>query len=78
MHGIEIRIARIFNTYGPRMLLNDGRLIINLLVQSIHGNDLLIYGNGNQIRRFCFIDDLINSLTLFMNSSSLGLINLVI
>jgi UDP-glucuronate decarboxylase len=75
-HGTEIRIARIFNTYGPRMLLNDGRLISNLLVQSIHGNDLTIYGNGNQTRSFCFVDDLIDGLTLFMNSSSLGPMNL--
>ena len=76
MHGTEIRIARIFNTYGPRMLLNDGRLISNLLVQSIHGNDLTIYGNGNQTRSFCFVDDLIDGLTLFMNSSNLGPMNL--
>ena len=76
MHGTEIRIARIFNTYGPRMLLNDGRLISNLLVQSIHGNDLTIYGNGHQTRSFCFVDDLIDGLTLFMNSSNLGPINL--
>ena len=76
MHGIEIRIARIFNTYGPRMLLNDGRLISNLLVQSINGNDLSIYGNGNQTRSFCFVDDLIDGLTLFMNSSNLGPMNL--
>jgi len=76
MHGIEIRIARIFNTYGPRMLLNDGRLISNLLVQSIHGKDLTIYGNGNQTRSFCFVDDLIDGLTLFMNSSNIGPMNL--
>ena len=76
MHGIEIRIARIFNTYGPRMLLNDGRLISNLLVQSINGEDLTIYGSGNQTRSFCFIDDLIDGLILFMNSSNTGPINL--
>jgi len=76
MHSTEIRIARIFNTYGPRMLLNDGRLISNLLVQSIHGNDLTIYGNGHQTRSFCFVDDLIDGLTLFMNSSNLGPMNL--
>ena len=76
MHGLEIRIARIFNTYGPRMLLNDGRLISNLLVQSIHGKELTIYGNGNQTRSFCFIDDLIDGLTLLMNSSNKGPINL--
>ena len=76
MHGLEIRIARIFNTYGPRMLLNDGRLISNLLVQSIHGKDLTIYGNGNQTRSFCFVDDLINGLILFMSSSNIGPMNL--
>ncbi|MBW3041372.1 UDP-glucuronic acid decarboxylase family protein [Prochlorococcus marinus] len=76
MHKIEIRIARIFNTYGPRMLLNDGRLISNLLIQSINGEDLTIYGNGYQTRSFCFIDDLIDSLILFMDSSNTGPMNL--
>tara|TARA_B100000965_G_scaffold401110_1_gene424287 strand:+ start:542 stop:1486 length:945 start_codon:yes stop_codon:yes gene_type:complete len=76
MHEIEIRVARIFNTYGPRMLLNDGRLISNLLIQSIHGDDLTVYGNGHQTRSFCFIDDLIDSLILFMNSSTIGPMNL--
>ena len=76
MHKVEIRIARIFNTYGPRMLLNDGRLISKLLVQSIHGEDLTIYGNGSQTRSFCFIDDLIDSLLILMESSSMGPINL--
>ena len=76
IHDVEIRIARIFNTYGPRMLLNDGRLISNLLVQSIHGDELTIYGSGNQTRSFCFIDDLIDGLILFMNSSNTGPMNL--
>ena len=76
MHNTEIRIARIFNTYGPRMLLNDGRLIGQLLVQSINGDDLTIYGDGKQTRSFCFIDDLIDSLILLMNSSNTGPINL--
>ena len=76
MHDVDIRIARIFNTYGPRMLLNDGRLISNLLVQAIHGEDLTIYGNGTQTRSFCFVDDLINGLILFMNSLIKGPINL--
>jgi len=76
MHKIEIRIARIFNTYGPRMLLNDGRLISKLLIQSLYGEDLTIYGDGNQTRSFCFVDDLIDSLILFMESSNIGPINL--
>ena len=58
------------------MLLNDGRLISNLLVQSIHENDLTIYGNGNQTRSICFDDDLIDGLTLFMNSLNVGPMNL--
>ena len=58
------------------MLLNDGRLIGKLLVQSIHGEDLIIYGNGSQTRNFFFVDDLIDGLTLFMNSSNIGPINL--
>ena len=58
------------------MLLNDGRLISNLLVQSIYGKDLTIYGNGNQTRSFCFVDDLIDGLILFMNSSNVGPMNL--
>jgi len=76
VHGIEIRITRLFNTYAPRILLNDGRLISNLLVQSINGEDLTIYGNGRQTRSFCFIDDMIDSLIIFMNSSITGPINL--
>ncbi len=76
MHNVEIRIARIFNTYGPRMLLNDGRLISKLLVQSINGEDLTIYGNGSQTRSFCFIDDLIDGLILLMKSSCIGPMNL--
>ena len=58
------------------MLLSDGRLISNLLLQSIHGEDLTIYGSGNQTRSFCFIDDLIDGLIIFMNSSNTGPINL--
>ena len=76
IHKLQIRIARIFNTYGPRMLLNDGRLISNLLVQSLHGEDLTIYGNGKQTRSFCFVDDLIDGLILLMNSSITGPMNL--
>ncbi len=59
MHNVQIIIARIFNTYGLRMLLNYGRLIRNLLVQSIHVEDLIIYCNGKQTRSFCFVEDLL-------------------
>lgn len=61
-YGTDIRIARIFNTYGPRMAINDGRVVSNFIVQSLTNNDLTIYGNGEQIRSFCFVDDLINGL----------------
>ena len=74
--NVNVKIVRIFNTYGPRMALNDGRLISNLLVQSIKGKDLTIYGDGKQTRSFCFVDDLIDGLILLMNSSSQGPINL--
>ena len=75
-HKIEIRVARIFNTYGPRMAINDGRLISNLLVQAISGEDLTIYGDGKQTRSLCFVDDMIDGLILLMNSSKHGPINL--
>ncbi|MDC3092331.1 SDR family oxidoreductase, partial [Prochlorococcus sp. AH-716-M18] len=76
MHDIEIRIARIFNTYGPRMLPNDGRVISNFIVQSLRGENLTIYGEGNQTRSFCYVDDLINGLIKLMNSDHNGPINL--
>ena len=76
MNNTQIRIARIFNTYGPRMLLDDGRLISNLLLQSIRGEELTIYGDGLQTRSFCFVDDMIDALILFMNSAHPGPMNL--
>ncbi len=76
MNNTQVRIARIFNTYGPRMLLDDGRLISNLLLQSIRGEELTIYGNGLQTRSFCFVDDMIDALLLFMNSEHPGPMNL--
>ncbi len=76
MNNTQIRIARIFNTYGPRMILDDGRLISNLLLQSIRGEELTIYGNGLQTRSFCFVDDMIDALILFMNSAHPGPMNL--
>ena len=68
MHNVEIRIARIFNTYGPRMHPEDGRVISNFIVQALQGKELTIYGDGSQTRSFCFVDDLINGFQLFMNS----------
>ncbi len=64
---VETRIARIFNTYGPRMLENDGRVVSNLIVQALRGEPLTIYGTGSQTRSFCFVDDLVEGLIRLMN-----------
>ena len=66
---------RIFNTYGPRMLPDDGRVVSNFILQALQGKSLTIYGNGEQTRSFCFVDDLIRGMTLLMNSSHNGPIN---
>ena len=68
MHNSDIRVVRIFNTYGPRMLPNDGRVISNFIVSAISGNPLTIYGDGSQTRSFCYVDDLINGMISLMNS----------
>ena len=68
MHDSDIRVVRIFNTYGPRMLPNDGRVVSNFIVSAISGNPLTIYGDGSQTRSFCYVDDLINGMILLMNS----------
>ena len=65
-NNVEIRVARIFNTYGPRMQPNDGRVVSNFIVQALKGDDITIYGDGNQTRSFCFVDDLIGGLIGFM------------
>lgn len=75
-HGIEIKVARIFNTYGPRMTQNDGRVISNFIVQALKNEDITIYGDGSQTRSFCFVDDLIEGLYRLMKSNSTGPINL--
>ncbi len=61
-HGIDVRILRIFNTYGPRMRLNDGRVIPNFIGQALKGEDLTVYGDGSQTRSFCYIDDLVEGI----------------
>jgi UDP-glucuronate decarboxylase len=66
-HGLEVRVARIFNTYGPRMHPNDGRVVSNFIVQALRGTDITIYGDGQQTRSFCHVDDLIEGLIRFMN-----------
>jgi UDP-glucuronate decarboxylase len=67
-HRVQIRVARIFNTYGPRMLPNDGRVISNFIVSALRGEPLTIYGKGSQTRSFCYVDDLIDGLYRLMNA----------
>src|ERR687893_717730 len=66
-NGVDTRIIRIFNTYGPRMLENDGRVVSNFIVQALKGEELTIYGTGEQTRSFCYVDDLIEGLVRLMN-----------
>ncbi len=68
IHNVEIRVARIFNTYGPKMLADDGRVVSNFIVQALRNEKLTIYGNGQQTRSFCYIDDLVNGIIKLMNS----------
>ena len=77
-HKLSIKIARIFNTYGPRMHPNDGRVVSNFIVQALMGEPITIYGDGTQTRSFCFVDDLISGFIKFMNSGDdiVGPINL--
>jgi UDP-glucuronate decarboxylase len=76
-YSVPIRVARIFNTYGPRMHPNDGRVVSNFIVQALKGEDITIYGDGSQTRSFCYVDDLIRGLTGFMDQDSeTGPINL--
>jgi UDP-glucuronate decarboxylase len=65
--GVDIRIARIFNTYGPRMAENDGRVVSNFIVQALRGQELTLYGTGEQSRSFCYVDDLVDGLVRLMN-----------
>lgn len=69
-HKMEIKVARIFNTYGPRMHPNDGRVVSNFVVQALLGRDITIYGEGNQTRSFCYVDDLIDGLVRLMGTSA--------
>ena len=68
---VDIRIVRIFNTYGPRMLPNDGRVVSNFIVQALNGEDLTIYGDGSQTRSFCYVDDLIEGFVRMMNQDKI-------
>jgi UDP-glucuronate decarboxylase len=67
-HGLEIKVARIFNTYGPNMHPNDGRVISNFIVQALKGQEITIYGDGSQTRSFCYVDDLIDGVVRLMSS----------
>ena len=74
---VDIRVARIFNTYGPRMLPDDGRVVSNFIVQALKGQPLTVYGDGTQTRSFCFVDDLIEGLVRFMKQTeTVGPLNL--
>ena len=76
IHNVEIRIVRIFNTYGPRMMPNDGRVISNFIVQALKKEPFTIYGDGSQTRSFCYVDDLVNGIIKLMNSNFARPINL--
>ncbi|MBP8980458.1 MAG: SDR family oxidoreductase [Syntrophobacterales bacterium] len=77
-NGVRIKIVRIFNTYGPRMAVNDGRVVSNFIVQALRGEDITIYGDGSQTRSFCYCDDLITGMIAMMESSEeiIGPVNL--
>jgi UDP-glucuronate decarboxylase len=75
-HNVDIRVARIFNTYGPRMLENDGRVVSNFVVQALRGEPLTVYGDGSQTRSFCYVSDLVEGLISLMNGDYIGPVNL--
>jgi len=77
-HGLKIKVVRIFNTYGPRMHPNDGRVVSNFILQALRGEPITIYGNGSQTRSFCYIDDMVDGMLRFMKSPDdfIGPVNL--
>ncbi len=76
-HNTDIRIVRIFNTYGPNMDPKDGRVVSNCIMQALNGEDITVYGDGSQTRSFCYVDDLVNGLILMMNKEGItGPVNL--
>lgn len=76
-NGVDVRIVRIFNTYGPRMALNDGRVVSNFIVQALKGEDITVYGDGSQTRSFCYVDDLVEGMLLMMEKDGFtGPVNL--
>ncbi len=76
MYNLDIKVARIFNTYGPQMLLNDGRVVTNFIIQALKNEPLTLYGDGTQTRSFCYVDDLVTGLIKLMNSEHTGPFNL--
>lgn len=70
-NNVDIRVMRIFNTYGPKMHPNDGRVVSNFIVQALRGDDITIYGDGSQTRSFCYVDDLLDGMTLLMNENGI-------
>jgi UDP-glucuronate decarboxylase len=75
-HGVDVGIARIFNTYGPRLSPGDGRVVSNFIVQALRGEDLTVYGDGTQTRSLCFVDDEIGGLLALLDSSLTGPVNI--
>ena len=75
-HGLDIRVARIFNTYGPRMATRDGRVVSNFIVQALKGEDITVYGDGSQTRSFCYVSDLIDGFVKMMEVGTVGPVNL--
>jgi UDP-glucuronate decarboxylase len=75
-YGTDTRIVRIFNTYGPRMAENDGRVVSNFIVQALRGEDLTVYGDGSQTRSFCYVDDLVRGIISLMNTDFHSPVNL--
>jgi UDP-glucuronate decarboxylase len=76
-NGVDIRIVRIFNTYGPRMSVNDGRVVSNFIVQALRGEDITVYGDGSQTRSFCYVDDLVDGMVRMMECPEfIGPVNL--
>jgi len=69
-HGLDIRVARIFNTYGPRMRADDGRVVSNVICQALAGDDITVYGNGEQTRSFCYVSDLVDGLLRLMEAET--------
>jgi dTDP-glucose 4,6-dehydratase len=75
-HGLDVRIVRIFNTYGPRMRVNDGRVVSNFLVQALEGKSLTVYGDGSQTRSFCYVDDEVRGILALLDGDEVGPVNI--